>query len=63
MSSVKNKINSLLSNKIEKEFNNDKNFIDALHILLNGNFIKYSFDNDELSNSDPSSDDFQNTLF
>lgn len=63
MSSVKNKINSLLSNKIEKEFNNDKNFIDALHILLNGNFIKYSFDNDELSTSDPSSDDFQNILF
>ena len=63
MSSVKNKINSLLFNKIEKEFNNDKNFIDALHILLNGNFIKYSFDNDELSTSDPSSDDFQNILF
>lgn len=63
MSSVKNKINSLLSNKIEKEFNNDKNFIDALHILLNGNFVKYSFDNYELSTSDPSSDDFQNILF
>ena len=63
MSSVKNKINILLYNKIEKEFNSDKNFIDALHILLNDNFIKYSFDNGELSTSDPSSDDFQNVLF
>ena len=41
VSSVKNKINKLLSEKIEKDFCNDKDFIDALHLLLNGNFIKW----------------------
>lgn len=63
MSSVKNKINKLLSEKIEKDFCNDKEFIDALHLLLNGNFIKYDFTNKEISLSNLKNDDFQTTMF
>lgn len=63
MSSVKNKINKLLSEKIEKDFCNDKDFIDALHLLLNGNFIKYDFTNKEISLSNLKNDDFQTTMF
>ena len=63
MSSVKNKINNILSKKIEHDYYNDKVFIDSLHILLNGNFIKYDFKNTELSLSNPIDDDFQSTLF
>lgn len=63
MSSVKNKINKLLSEKIEKDFCNDNDFIDALHLLLNGNFIKYDFTNKEISLSNLKNDDFQTTMF
>lgn len=63
MSSVKNKINNILSKKIERDYYNDKVFIDSLHILLNGNFIKYDFENTELSLSNPIDNDFQSTLF
>lgn len=63
MSSVKNKINKLLSEKIEKDFYNDNDFIEALHLLLNGNFIKYNFTNKEISLSNIKNDDFQTTMF
>lgn len=63
MSSIKNKINQLLNDKIEKDFCNDTDFIDALHILLNGNFVKYNFDNKKISLTSIKSDDFQSTMF
>ena len=63
MSSVKNKINKLLSEKIEKDFSDDKDFIDALHLLLNGNFIKYNFNNTEISLLNIKDDDFQSVMF
>ena len=63
MSRVKNKINKLLSEKIEKDFSDDKDFIDALHLLLNGNFIKYNFNNTEISLLNIKDDDFQSVMF
>ena len=63
MSSVKNKINKLLFEKIETDFHNDNKLVDALHLLLNGNFIKYDFENVNISLSNLKSDDFQTEMF
>ena len=63
MSSIKNKINKLLFEKIETDFHNDNKLVDALHLLLNGNFIKYDFENVNISLSNLKSDDFQTEMF
>lgn len=63
MSDVKNRINNILLKKIEKNYYNDKEFTDSLHVLLNGNFIKYNFEDTELTLSSPEEVDFQYTLF
>lgn len=63
MSSIKNKINKLLFEKIETDFHNDNKLVDALHTLLNGNFIKYDFENVNISLSNLKSDDFQTEMF
>lgn len=63
MSSIKNRINKLLFEKIETDFHNDNKLVDALHLLLNGNFVKYDFENVNISLSNLKSDDFQTKMF
>ena len=62
MSKFNKQIASIVSDKISKEYKNNKSLISALHVLLNGNYKKYDIDENFISSDQLNDENFQKVL-